>query len=181
MLSGTFPTRLKYAIVKPLLKRGDKENVAKYTPIFSLTSFSKVLEKLFMTDFWNIETNNILAVEHFGFRTCSSTEKAPYKLIDNILNVLNNRMVVGGIFCDLQKAFDCVNPGILLTKLEFYGITGITDKLIKSYLQGRYQRVVLNNHSSSSCSNWGEITQVYLKDQFLFHYFFHFILLIYHK
>jgi len=90
-------------------------------------------------------------------------------------------MVVGGIFCDLQKAFDCVNPGILLTKLEFYGITGITDKLIKSYLQGRYQRVVLNNHSSSSCSNWGEITQVYLKDQFLFHYFFHFILLIYHK
>jgi hypothetical protein len=41
---------------------------------------------------------------------------------------------------------------------KFYGIKGITYKLIKSYLQGRYQRVVLNNHSSSSCSNWGEIT-----------------------
>ena len=25
MLSGTFPTRLKYAIVKPLLKKGDKK------------------------------------------------------------------------------------------------------------------------------------------------------------
>jgi hypothetical protein len=47
---------------------------------------------------------------------------------------------------------------MLLTKLEFYGITGITYKLIKSYLQGRHQRVVLNNHSSSSCSNWGKIT-----------------------
>jgi hypothetical protein len=67
-------------------------------------------------------------------------------------------MMVGGIFCDLQKAYDCVNHNILLTKLEFYGITGITYKLIKSYLQGRYQRVVLNNHSSSLCSNWGEIT-----------------------
>jgi len=66
--------------------------------------------------------------------------------------------MVGGIFCDLQKSFDCVNDNILLTKLEFYGITGITYKLIKSYLQGRYQRVVLNNHSSSSCSNWGEMT-----------------------
>jgi len=64
--------------------------------------------------------------------------------------------MVGGIFCDVQKAFNCVNHNILLTKLEFYGITGITYKLLKSYLKGRYQRVVLNNYSSSSCSNWGE-------------------------
>ena len=28
MLSGTFPTRLKYATVKPLLKKGGRENVA---------------------------------------------------------------------------------------------------------------------------------------------------------
>jgi hypothetical protein len=61
-------------------------------------------------------------------------------------------------FCNLQKAFDHVNQDILLTKLEFYGITGIMYKLIKSYLQGRYQRVVLNNHSSSSCSKCGEMT-----------------------
>ena len=106
----------------------------------------------------HIETNNILAVEQFGFSTSSSTEKASYKLIDDVLNALSNRMMVGGIFCDLQKAFVCVNPGILLTKLEFCGITGITHKLMKSYLQGRYQRVVLNNHSCSLCSNWGEIT-----------------------
>jgi len=66
--------------------------------------------------------------------------------------------MVGGNFCDVQKAFNCVNHNILLTKLEIYGITGITYKLHKSYLKGRYQRVVLNNYSSSSCSNWGEIT-----------------------
>jgi len=159
MLSGTFPTRLKYAIVKPLLKKGDKENTANYRPISLLTSFSKVLEKIIYERLLkHIETNNILAIEQFGFRTSSSTEKASYKLIDDILNALNNRMTVGGIFCDLQKAFDCVNHDILLTKLEFYGITGITHKLIKSYLKGRYQRVVLNNHSSRSCSKWGEIT-----------------------
>jgi hypothetical protein len=52
-------------------------------------------------------------------------------------------MKVGGIFCDVQKAFDCINHNMLLTKLEFYGIIGITYKLIKSYLHGRCQRVVL--------------------------------------
>ena len=99
MPSGTFPTRLKYAIVKPLLKKGNKENVANYRPISLLTSFSKLFERIIYDILLkHTETNNILTVEQFGFRT-SSTEKASYKLIDNILNVLNNRMTVGGIFC----------------------------------------------------------------------------------
>jgi hypothetical protein len=72
MLPGTFPTRLRYAIVKPVLKKGDNENVPNYRPISILTSFSKVLEKIIYDRLLkHIENNNILAVEHFGFRTSS--------------------------------------------------------------------------------------------------------------
>ena len=135
--------------------KGDKDNVANYRPISLLTAFSKVFERIIYDRILqHIETNNILTEEQFGFRTFSSTDKASYKLTDGILDALNNKMMVGGIFCDLQKAFDCVNHSILLTILEFYGITGTTHKLIKSYLEGRYQRVVLNNNSPNSCSNW---------------------------
>ena len=39
-----------------------------------------------------------------------------------------------GIFVDLQKAFDTVNHDILIEKLNYYGISGITNSWFKSYL-----------------------------------------------
>ena len=70
--------------------------------------------------------------EQFGFRCNSSTEIAIYTLINNILSSLNNKIIVGGLFCDLQKAFDCVNHEILLSKMTFYGITGVANRLMDS-------------------------------------------------
>jgi len=78
-----------------------------------------------------------LAQKQYGFRTNSATETASYNLINNILEALNNKYIVGGIFCDVTKAFDCVNHTILLSKLEFYGITGSAYNLLKSYLNDR--------------------------------------------
>jgi hypothetical protein len=68
--------------------------------------------------------NNILAEEQYGFRSISKTNNVIYKLTDEILKALNKNLMVGGIFCDLDKAFDCVNHKILLSKFEFYGVKG---------------------------------------------------------
>jgi len=60
---------------------------------------------------------------------------------------------VGGIFCDLQKAFDCVNHKILLEKLELCGVEGKFKRSIESYITGRYQRVTLNNITNNNDSS----------------------------
>ena len=61
--------------------------------------------------------------------------------------------MVGGIFCDLHKAFDCINHVVLLEKLIFYGVAGKFYYLVKSYLDGRYQKVILSYNNGIE-STW---------------------------
>ena len=79
-------------------------DIINFRLISLLTSFSKILEKVIYTRLYqNINQNNILATEQYGFRNNSSTEKVSFKLINEILLVLNNKLMVGGIFCDLEN------------------------------------------------------------------------------
>jgi hypothetical protein len=146
-------------MVKPVFKKRKSHEISNYRPISLLTSFSKIIEKFIYTTFiTHIEANNLLVQEQYGFRTHSSTEKASFTLINNILTAMNNKLKVGGIFCDLKMAFGCVNHEILLNKLEFYGIEGKFKLLIRSYLTGRFQRVILGNGiDSNNSSKWERI------------------------
>jgi hypothetical protein len=118
-----FPERLKYAVIKPLHKNGDIEDMTNYRPISLLTSFSKVFENIiYVRNLDHLNRYNILSTEQYGFRKGLKTDNAVYKLTTEILNAMNNKQTVRGIFCDLEKAFDCVDHDILLSKLQFYGI-----------------------------------------------------------
>ena len=56
------------------------------------------------------------------------------KLIENIGTPVN-------IYIDLSKAIDTLNFDILLHKLHYYGVTGMSCELIRSYLINRKQYV----------------------------------------
>jgi len=81
----------------------------------------------------------LLAKEQYGFRSKLSTDIASYTLIYEVLTAMNYKHIVGGVVCELRKAFECVNNGILLSKLEQYGIVGKFKEFIKSYPTDRYQ------------------------------------------
>jgi len=132
-LSGIFPSQLKFSEINPLHKKGDKMDITNFRPISLLTSFSKILEKVIYTRLYqHINPNNILATEQYGFRNNLSTEKAPFKLTNEILLSLNNKLTVGGIFCDLEKSLDSVNHDILSSKCAFNGFSGKTNALLRS-------------------------------------------------
>jgi hypothetical protein len=67
--TGIFPERLKYAVMKPLNKKGDKVDIKNYRPISMLTLFSEVIEKVMYCRLsQHLLVNNILVHEQFGFR-----------------------------------------------------------------------------------------------------------------
>jgi len=68
----------------------------------------------------------------------------------------NNKRLAGGISFDLKKALDCVNCSILLSKPEVYGIMDKAYTLIKSYLEGREQRLICQDKflNNKTCSRW---------------------------
>ena len=56
-------------------------------------------------------------------------------------------------FLDISKAFDKVWHEGLIFKPEHIGISGNLLNLLKSFLNNRFQRVVLNRQ----CSNWSSV------------------------
>ena len=115
---GVFPGRLNYAIIKPLHKNDDRCEVSNYRPVSLLILFSEIFETVMQRRILKHPTNyNILSTEQYGFRLGLRTGNAAYKLTTETLNVMINKLLVGGIFCDLEEAFDCVSHDILLYKL----------------------------------------------------------------
>ena len=110
-------------------------------PAFSKNSEKVIYERLFD----HLNNNAILNKHQYDFRSEVSTENASHILLNEILTAMNSKQMVGGIICDLHKAFDCINHVVLLEKLKFYGVSGKFYSLVKSYFDGSYQKVILKS------------------------------------
>ena len=120
--TGVFLEGLKYALIRPVHKKGDKHLITSYRPISLLTSFSKIFEKLIFTRLYkHLLANQILANEQYGFRNNSSAENTTYDVVNEIIQATNHKRSIGGLFCDLEKAFGCVNHEILQKETRLLG------------------------------------------------------------
>lgn len=148
--TGIYPNCLKLAKVIPIFKSGDPSKPDNYRPISTLSVLNKIFEKLLINRMVHfLDIHNILYSMQYGFRSGSSTTVAITELVDKILEETDLRRYVGALFLDLKKAFDTLNHGILLRKLEHYGIRGVANDVIRSYLENRSQLVSYAGEMSS--------------------------------
>ena len=93
-------------------------------------------------------SHNLLASQHYGFRSNRSTELATLELMDRNVNCTNQNSCPINIYLDLSKAFDSLNYEILLFKLQYYGLQANALLLLKSYLYERSQYVQIESVKS---------------------------------
>ena len=149
--SGVFPTVWKRAKINPVYKSGDTGKPENYRPISVFPIFSKILEKAAhgqLSSF--LEDNKLLTDFQFGYRQNRSTKLASTLLFDDICNCIDQGKFVGAVYIDLTKAFDTVGHGVLLSKLNRYGISGNEYNWIANYLFNRHHVVGVDGIESTS-------------------------------
>ena len=164
-----FPTVWKEAKVTPLHRGGSKSELNNYRPISVLPVLSKIFERhLHNSLFEFLSSSNLLYYLQSGFRKFFSTETALVNMFEKMLWNLDRDYVNGLILADFQKDFDLVDHGIMVQKLQIYGLDETSLKLLWSYLSDRKQRTVIDNVYSSSQSLSHGVPQGYVLAPLLF-------------
>ena len=114
---GNFPDIFKTALVVPLFKGGDKQDLSCYRPISLLPALGKLFEKIISVRVIKFfDKFNLFSKHQFGFRENFSAEQAILDIHEKLLSNLDKGLTSCAIFLDLAKAFDSVSHDILLKK-----------------------------------------------------------------
>ena len=162
---GIFPDSLKRAQVTPVFKNADNLSKENYRPVI-LPCLSKIFERV-LANRLNEYFEGIFHESLSAFRSGYSCQDTLLALVEKWKSTFRNNKCAGAILMDLSKAFDCMHHDLLIAKLDAYGITTNSLKLLKSYLTNRQQRVKIGN----ATSKWEEILKGVPQGSILGRYF----------
>ena len=120
MASGTFPSHFKDSLVIPLLKKPscDCNNLKNYRPVSNLSFISKALEQIVYFQFLNhITANKLIDKFQSAYKPRHSTKTALIRVVNNMLNAIDNGNLSLLTMLDLSAAFDTIDHSILLERL----------------------------------------------------------------
>ena len=147
--NSTFPSMWKKSSVIPIHKKNDTKDKQNYRPVSSLCNVSKVFERLIYDKLYTfLISNNLLTDKNSGFRSGDGTLYQLLAMSHELHEALDNGHDMRIVFMDMSKAFDKVWHKGVIFKLKRKGIDGLLLKWFISYLENRFQRVVIDGQSS---------------------------------
>ena len=147
--TGEVPQDWKDANVAAIFKKGSRTCAANYRPVSLTSVICKDMEHIVHSHVMkHLEHQHILTDYQHGFRANKSTETQLILTIHDLSSELNRNNLVDVAVLDFTKAFDKVPHHRLISKLQYYGLSGEISTWVKNFLTGRTQKVVIGGHTS---------------------------------
>nr|CAH7753637.1 unnamed protein product [Callosobruchus chinensis] len=131
--STQFPNRLKTALVTPIHKNGNINEIKNYRPITLIHTIAKIFESVLSAYITKLLQPQISKFQH-GFVAERTTVSNLCVLSEHAAEAILNKKQLDVIFTDCEKAFDKVDHGLLLDRMVSMGVTYPTFAFPKSYL-----------------------------------------------
>ena len=114
-----FPENFKIAKVFQINKKYEELLLTNYSLISVLLCISELLERIICNQFSNnLSGKSVLYEKQFAFQTSRSTDHAILLFVNQLYLTFYENKFTLGIFNDLSKVFDTVEPKILTNKLD---------------------------------------------------------------
>ena len=148
--SGKLPQDWKDANVTPLFKKGSRLNYSNYRPVSLTSQIVKIIERCVLDHVQKIlKDNNFINSCQHGFQAGCSCVTQLLESMEDWTSNLDNGSSTDIVYMDFAKAFDRVPHQRLILKVRQAGIQGTVATWISKFLQGRRQRVILRNGTST--------------------------------
>lgn len=143
------PSSLKISCVTPIFKnKGDLDQFGSYRAVGSMCFIEKVFEKYIEKQMKKyVKENNILPEFQHGFQAKKSTTTLLEDFSEIMNSALDKRKFVVICMLDLKRAFDTIDHGKMIEKLEKIGVR---HGIFKEYFSDRRQ--VIKIGTTQSCT-----------------------------
>jgi hypothetical protein len=135
---GHYPSFFKVARIRSLFKSEDLTEFSNYRPISVFLVLSQVFERVLQVKLLELlDLQSVINPGRYGFRAGHSTAMAVQNMVERVRDAWDSMRSTLEVFIDLKNAFDMVDHGIFLAKVEHYEVRGEVFGLLWSYLESR--------------------------------------------
>ena len=147
---GKLPEGTARAIITPIYKGGVRSEPVNYRPVALTNHLTKIFERVVKKAIvMHLEENDVMNPTQHGFRKNRSTVSQLLAYMDSVLTKLEQGLEVDSIYLDFSKAFDKVDHGVLLAKMEKLKIKGKLLNWVRAFLTSREQVVRVEKRLSN--------------------------------